>query len=71
MSFVNKWMKCHVGISFTKLEYVWESNSEISCKKITYSCIWVAQYIRYCIQHKVSATITTTVVSCPITLKVV
>ncbi len=39
MSFVDKWMKCHVDISFATLECVWEYNMEISCKQVAYSCI--------------------------------
>ncbi len=45
MSFVNKWMKCHVGISFATLECVWEFDMEISCKEVAYSCMGVALYI--------------------------
>jgi len=51
-----------------KLECVWESDMEISYKEVTYSCMWVAPYIWYCIWHRVFAT---TVVTCPVTLKVV
>jgi hypothetical protein len=61
MSFVDKWMKCHVGISFATLECVWESNMEISC-------MWVTPYIGYCIWHKVSIAI---VATCPITFEVI
>jgi hypothetical protein len=52
MSFIDKWMKNHVGIPFTTLECAWESNVKISCKEVAYSYMWIAQYIRYCLQHK-------------------
>jgi hypothetical protein len=65
---MDKWMKCHVGILFAMLECVWESNVEINYKEVAYSCMWVAPYIQYCIQHKVYAII---VATCPISLKVV
>jgi hypothetical protein len=38
-SFVDKWMKCHVGISFATLNYGWEFDVEVSYKEITYSCM--------------------------------
>ncbi len=38
-SFVDKWMKCHVGISFATLKCGWEFDVEISCKEIAYSCM--------------------------------
>jgi len=68
MSFVDKWMKSHVGISFITLECAWESKMEISYKKVTYSCMLIAPYIRYCIQHRMSAT---TTVTCPLALKAI
>ncbi len=37
MSFVDKWMKCHVGISFATLECVWKIDMEISYKEIAYN----------------------------------
>jgi len=60
--------KCHVGILFAMLECVWESDVEISCKEVAYSCMWVALYIWYCIQYKMSVT---TITTCLIALKVV
>jgi hypothetical protein len=39
MSFVNKWMKCYLGISIATLECVWEFNVEISYKEVVYSCM--------------------------------
>jgi hypothetical protein len=39
MSFVDKWMKCHVDILFATLECVWESNMEINYKEVAYSCM--------------------------------
>jgi len=68
MSYVDKWMKSHVGISFATMECAWESYVEISCKEVTYSCMRIALYIQCCIQHKVLVATTTT---CPLTLKVV
>jgi hypothetical protein len=57
MSFVEKWMKSHVGISFITLECVWKFDMEISCKEVAYSYMWIALYIQYCIQHRVSVAI--------------
>jgi hypothetical protein len=37
MPFVDKWMKCHIGILFAMLECVWEFNVEISCKEVAYN----------------------------------
>jgi len=68
MSSVDKWMKSHVGILFATLECAWEYDVEISYKEVAYSCMWVAPYIQYCIQHKVS---TTTIATCPLTFKTV
>jgi hypothetical protein len=48
----NGW-KSHVGISFVKLECVWESDMEISCKEVAYSYMWIAPYIWDCIQYRV------------------
>jgi hypothetical protein len=61
-------MKFHIGILFAMLECVWESNMEINCKEVTFSCMWVELYIQYCIWHRVSVAIVTT---CLITQKVV
>jgi hypothetical protein len=61
-------MKSHVGISFVMLECAWESNMEINCKEVAYNSMWVAPYIRYCIQHRVSTTIVPT---CALTFKTV
>jgi hypothetical protein len=55
-------------LSFTTLECAWEFDVEISCKEVAYSCMWVALYIRYCIQHRVSTTIATT---CPLAFKAI
>jgi hypothetical protein len=37
MSFVNKWMQCHVGISFATLKCGWQFDVEISFKEIAYN----------------------------------
>jgi hypothetical protein len=65
-SLTNGW--CHVGISFAMLECVWESNVEINCKEVAYSCMWVTPYIWYCIQYRMFVATTTT---CSIALKAI
>ncbi len=41
---------------------------EISCKKVAYNYMWVAPYIRNCIQHNVSIAI---VATCPLAFKAI
>jgi hypothetical protein len=71
MSFIDKWMKNHVGILFATLECEWEFDMGISSKKVAYSCMWVALYIQYCIQHRVSSVITTTTATCLLAFKTI
>jgi hypothetical protein len=60
-------MKKHIGILFVVLKCAWEFNVEINCKEVVYSCMWVAPYIQYCIQHRVFVATTTIATTCPLT----